>query len=150
MQVVRLTPRDVLEHWKIIKVAIEKSLHHSVGETTSFDIFHWLMNPDYAQCWMVIEKDNNPVNITITKVNKYAQHTSLHIVSTTSINGSRWKNYKAAHHVIEDFARSIKAKRIEMYGRKGWQRNLKQLKGKLGETYTKSYVVMSMFLKENQ
>ena len=151
MKVVRLTPQDILKHWNIIDTFISKGIKHSEGETSTFDIFHWLMNPAYAQCWMVLEGEKDiPVNVTITKVNKYAQHTSLHIVATSSMNDSSWMNYKDAHHVIEDFAREIGAVRIEMYGRPGWERALKKLKGKQGETYKKSYTVMSMFLKENK
>lgn len=151
MKVARLNPEDILQHWNILKVPIEKSLKHSVGETNSFDIFNWLMNPTYAQCWMVLDGEKNtPINLTVTKVNKYAQHTSLHIVATASMNGSSWNGYKEAHHVIEEFARNIGATRIEMYGRPGWERSLKKLKGKQGEAYTKSYTVMSMFLKENK
>jgi len=158
MKVVRLTPEDILKHWHILKIPVEKGLKHSVGETNSFDIFNWLMNPTYAQCWMVLEGEKDlPVNLTITKINKYAQHTSLHIVTSSSMNdviAKKFNSYgtyiQSAHNVIEDFARSVGATRVELYGRQGWERVLKKLKGKQGEAYTKSYTVMSMFLKENK
>ena len=157
MKVVRLLPQDILKHWHILKTPVEKGLEHSVGESTSFDIFNWLMNPNYAQCWLVLDGEKDlPVNLTITKVNKYAQHSSLHILTSASMNDAITKDFnsygkyiESAHHVIEDFARSIGATRVELYGRQGWERVLKKLKGKQGEAYTKSYTVMSMFLKEN-
>ena len=149
MKVVRLAPQEVLEHWPVIEPALKKALRHSVGESTTFDLFQWLMNPEYAQCWVVL-RDNIPVNVSVTKVNKYAQHTSLHLITTTSLNGESWDDYKLAHHTIEDYARSIGAIRVEMYGRPGWKKHLKKLIGKQGENYKESYTVMSMFLEENK
>jgi len=148
MKVVRLSLEDIVENWKVIKVHIEKGLKHSVGETGSFDIFHWLMSPEYAQCWMVLNDKGIPVNISITRVNKYPRHTSLNLVTTTSMNGGKWQDYKEAHHVIEDFARSIGAVRIEGYGRLGWKRLAEKMKGKHGEVYKEVYAAMSMPLKE--
>jgi len=147
MKVVKLAPQEILKHWTEIEPALARALRHSVGESTTFDLFQWLMNPEYAQCWVVFEGDI-PVNVSVTKVNKYAQHTSLHLITTTSLNGKSWNDYKLAHHAIEDYARSIGAKRLEGYGRPGWKRLAKKLKGKHGEVYEESYIVMSMFLKE--
>jgi len=150
MKVARLTPEDILKNWPVIESSIQKSLKHSVSESSTFDIFQWLMNPDYAQCWVVFDDNNNLINISVTKINKYAQHISLHIVTTTSVGKINWDAYKEAHHVIEDYARSIGAVRVEAYGRPGWKRKIKKLNGKHGETYKESYTVISMFLEETK
>ena len=95
---------------------------------------------------MCLVTQDTPVNISITRINYYAQHKSLHLVTTTGINGGKWDTYKEAHHTIEEFARSKGCRRIEMYGRKGWSKVLDKLEGSKGEKYKPVYVVQSMEL----
>jgi len=146
MQVILLTPKQVVEHWRTIESAIASALKSSVGESTTYDYLTWLQDPEHYQCWAV-QDEEKIVNISITKINTYATHKSLHLITTTGINGGRWDTYKEAHHTIEDYARSIGCRRIEMYGRKGWSRVLNKLEGAQNEKYKEVYVVHSMELK---
>ena len=148
-QVIRLQPEQVLDYWKDISPALEKALVHSAGETDLFGWFRRLMDPQKAQLWVVMDNENKPLNVTLTQWLYYDTHISLHIVLTASLPGAKWKDYKEAHHVIEDFARYHNARRIEMWGREGWERLLPALTGKNGEKYNKTYVVMSLELQEN-
>lgn len=145
-KVILLTPQQVVEHWRTIEPAIDSALKSSVGESTTYDYLTWLQNPDYYQCW-VVQDEESIVNISITKINTYATHKALHLVTTTGINGARWDSYKTAHHTIEQFARDQGCRRIEMYGRKGWSRVLDKLTGSKNEKYKEVYVVHSMELK---
>jgi len=144
--VILLTPKQVVEHWRTIEPAIASALESSVGESTTYDYLTWLQDPTYYQCWAV-QDEEIIVNISITKINTYATHKSLHLITTTGINGGKWDSYKTAHHTIEQFARDQGCRRIEMYGRKGWSRILDKLDGSKGEKYTQSYVVHSMELE---
>ena len=146
MQVILLTPKQVVEHWRTIESAIASALKSSVGESTTYDYLTWLQDPEHYQCWAV-QDEEKIVNISITKINTYATHKSLHLITTTGINGGRWDTYKEAHHTIEDYARSKGCRRIEMYGRKGWSRVLNKLEGAQNEKYKEVYVVHSMELK---
>ena len=146
MQVILLTPKQVVEHWRTIESAIASALKSSVGESTTYDYLTWLQDPEHYQCWAV-QDEEKIVNISITKINTYATHKSLHLITTTGINGGRWDTYKEAHHTIEDYARSRGCRRIEMYGRKGWSRVLNKLEGAQNEKYKEVYVVHSMELK---
>jgi len=146
MQVILLTPKQVVEHWRTIESAIASALKSSVGESTTYDYLTWLQDPEHYQCWAV-QDEEKIVNISITKINTYATHKSLHLITTTGINGGRWDTYKEAHHTIEDYARCIGCRRIEMYGRKGWSRVLNKLEGAQNEKYKEVYVVHSMELK---
>ncbi|MDC6464982.1 hypothetical protein PQZ39_00970 [bacterium] len=146
MQVILLTPKQVVEHWRTIESAIASALKSSVGESTTYDYLTWLQDPEHYQCWAV-QDEEKIVNISITKINTYATHKSLHLITTTGINGGRWDTYKEAHHTIEDYARSRGCRRIEMYGRKGWSRVLNKLEGSQNEKYKEVYVVHSMELK---
>jgi len=146
MQVILLTPKQVVEHWRTIEPAIASALESSVGESTTYDYLTWLQDPNHYQCW-VVQDEEIIVNVSITKINTYATHKSLHLVTTTGINGGRWDSYKEAHHTIEDYARGRGCRRIEMYGRKGWSRVLGKLTGSKNEKYKEVYVVHSMELK---
>ena len=146
MQVILLTPKQVVEHWRTIESAIASALKSSVGESTTYDYLTWLQDPEHYQCWAV-QDEEKIVNISITKINTYATHKSLHLITTTGINGGRWDTYKEAHHTIEDYARRRGCRRIEMYGRKGWSRVLNKLEGAQNEKYKEVYVVHSMELK---
>jgi hypothetical protein len=145
MEVILLTPKQVVDHWRTIEPAIASALKSSVGESTTYDYLTWLQNPDYYQCWAV-EEEGLIVNVSITKVNTYATHKSLHLITTTGINGGRWDTYKEAHHTIEDYARQQGCRRIEMYGRKGWSKILGRLNGSRNEKYKEVYTVHSMEL----
>jgi len=146
MEVILLTPQQVVTHWRTIEPAILSALESSVNESTAYDYLTWLQDPNYYQCW-VVQKDNEIINISVTKINTYATHKSLHLITTTGINGNRWDTYKEAHHTIEDYARRQGCRRIEMYGRKGWSRILSKLTGSKNEKYKEVYVVHSMELK---
>jgi len=146
MEVILLTPQQVVTYWRTIEPAIASALESSVNESTTYDYLTWLQDPQSYQCW-VVQKDNEIINVSITKINNYATHKSLHLVTTTGINGARWESYKTAHHIIEQFARDQGCRRIEMYGRKGWSRVLDKLTGSKKEKYREVYVVHSMELE---
>jgi len=146
MKVIHLDPSSIIAHWRTIEPALQSALDHSVGESTTYDYLSWLQNPEHYQCWIVLDEKEVIVNVSITKINRYATHKSLHLITTTSINGGRWDTYKEAHHTIEDYARQKGCRRIEMYGRKGWSKILGKLKGSRNEKYKEVYVVHSMEL----
>jgi hypothetical protein len=146
MKVILLTPQQVIAHWRIIEPAIVSALASSVGESTSYDYLTWLQDPALYQCWAV-QDEEKIINISVTKINTYATHKSLHLITTTGTNGAQWDSYKTAHHTIEQFARDQGCRRIEMYGRKGWSRVLDKLTGSKNEKYKKVYVVHSMELE---
>lgn len=154
METIKLTPRAVLKLWHVIEPQVAKALEHGQGESDTFDVFSWLMNPEYGQCWVVFSEDKKPLNITITRINTYGQHRSLCIVLTASIEEGKVNTfndedksqvpYKIMHDKLYDFAKENKLKRIELYGRPGWKRLLKDVYGKYGEYYEEVYTVMSM------
>ena len=107
MKVIHLDPTSIIDHWKTIEPAIQSALDHSANESTTYDYLRWLQDPNKYQCWIVLNSDEVIVNITVTRINYYSEHKSLHILTTTGINGGRWDTYKEAHHTIEDYARQL-------------------------------------------
>ena len=115
METIKLTPRAVLKLWHVIEPQVAKALEHGQGESDTFDVFNWLMNPEYGQCWVVFSEDKKPLNITITRINAYGQHRSLCIVLTASIEKGKVNTfndkdksqvpYKIMHDKLYDFAK---------------------------------------------
>ncbi len=149
MNVIQLPPRDILKWWPQIEPWFAKAAAHGEGESTTYDYFMWAQNPEYAQVWVVFD-NNKPVNVSLTKVNKYPQHTSLHLVLTANCGNINWDAYKEAHHEIEKYAERIGASRIEFYGRAGWAKTIGRLTGHNGQKYRPSYVVYSMDTRGTQ
>lgn len=138
----KLCPEEILEHWQFLKPEIEKAMKYSVGESTPFDLCNKGMN-GVAEFWVVFDEEDKPINVTVTEVLQYLRCKTLHIITTS---GEGWDGYKDAHAYLEDYAREHQCDRIEFWGRSGWEKVIKRLKGQNGETYEKSYVVMSMDL----
>ena len=142
----RLHPEAILKYWIHIEPAIASALDYGAGETKIFTWFKNLISkPDDYHLWVVFQ-EGDPVNITLTKWNYYDTHISLHLVTTGSVGFGSWRDYKEAHHEIERFAKWHNARRIEFWGRRGWLRAIKQLRGEAGEEYKETYRVMSMEL----
>jgi len=142
----RLKPNTVIQFWKEIEPLINSALAHSVDEADTYHYLNKLATEEY-QCWAVLTSEEDILNISITRINKYPNHKSLHLLTTTSVGDSKWKEYKEAHHAIEQYAREQGCKRIEMYGREGWSRVLNNLTGSKKEKYKKVYIVHSMELE---
>jgi len=157
METIKLTPRAILKLWHHLEPQIKKALELSQGESDTFDVFTWLMNPEYAQCWVVFDEAQKPLNITVTRINTYGQHRSLCIVTTSCFSegdvnmfdseDETQGPYRIMHDKLYEFAKENNLKRIELYGRPGWKRLLRQVQGKDGEGYENVYTVMSMDIK---
>jgi len=145
-RVIQLSPTTVMQFWKVIEPAIGKALEKSEDESDTYHYLNKLSTNDY-QCWVVLTPEEEIVNVSITRVNTYPNHKSLHLLTTTSVGNGKWKEYKEAHHTIEQYAREQGCKRIEMYGREGWSQVLDKLVGSQNEKYKRVYVVHSMELK---
>ena len=140
MEVRYVEPEVVADNWLMFKEEIQKAMDYSAGESTVFDIFRNIMN-EQAHVWVVVDEEGEIVNVTVTEFIVYTRYKTLHIITTT---GKGWKYYKEAHHALEDFAREYECKSITFWGRQMWEEKLKKLKGKHGEEYETSYLVMQM------
>jgi hypothetical protein len=148
-EVIQLSPETIMQYWEVIDKAISSALVYSMEEADSYSYLRKFSDNTY-QCWAVVNSDKKIINVTVTKVNHYDKHKSLHLLLTSSVGNSKWEEYKEAHHAIEQYARKQGCKRIEMYGRKGWSRVLDKLTGSKNEKYKQVYVVHSMELKNEQ
>ena len=140
-----LKQSEVLSHWVLLEPYIQKFLDRGNGESTAFDIGQKAINNLY-QVWVIQNEENNIVGVAVTKIDKYPQHNSLHILG---LSGELWDEWKHLHNTcFEPFAKLHDCSEITMWGRKAWVRKLKELQGSNGETYEEKHVIMSMKLKQ--
>lgn len=146
MQVIHLDPQSIMKYWREIEPAIQLAIDRSVGESTTYDYLDWFQDPEYCQCWVVLDDDRNIINVSTSRINTYPTHKSCHVLTCTSVNGGKWDTYRQAHNAIEEFARERGCRRMELYGRPGWKRKIGLLAGTKNETYKPVYTVYSMEL----
>jgi hypothetical protein len=102
--------------WGELEPKINKALAHSIGESSSYDLFIECLNNN-AQCW--VHEDA----VAITRFINYNKYKQLHIVTTTS--NDWFKDGLECLKVFEEFAKATKCRNIALWGRKGWKRVLK-------------------------
>jgi len=102
--------------WGELEPKINKALAHSIGESSSYDLFIECLNNN-AQCW--VHEDA----VAITRFINYNKYKQLHIVTTTS--NDWFKDGFECLKVFEEFAKATECRNIALWGRKGWKRVLK-------------------------
>lgn len=136
-----LLPEEILNRWAELSPMLDKFLEHTHGEMTAFDIAQECINLRY-QCW-VVEEDCVITCVVITRIENYHRVDSLHILG---ISGSGMKHWQHFHSTLELFAKANNCTKISQWGRPGWARVLKGLKGINKEEYRVVHTVMAMEL----
>tara|TARA_R100001463_G_scaffold89233_1_gene143965 strand:+ start:1289 stop:1744 length:456 start_codon:yes stop_codon:yes gene_type:complete len=139
---VRLSPNEVLKFWPEFEADIEKALAHSVNELTAFDLCKAALDGK-IYIWLTLDKNNKIVCTTTTRFLNYPSHKSLQIITCTGRN-QKWEEFFEQHSAVEDFARQNDCSSIQIWGRKGWQRQLKKLTSNKDTSYNLLYYVYNM------
>ena len=139
---VLLSPNDVLRFWPQIEPDIAKALEHSVNELTAFDVCKQALD-GRIHVWLIIDNQNQIVCTTTTRYLNYPGHKALQIITCTA-TGRRWEEFYQHHQSLEDFAKQSGCSSIQIWGRKGWQRQLKKLKSRAGMKYQTLYYVYNL------
>ena len=145
MKVKLLSAEDCKTHIPVIASAVARAMVYSAGESNIEDILGKLIAGD-AQCWCVVDDEDNVLSISVTEVIRYQRKVSLHIITFTG----DWELTKHLHPVWEEFAKQAGCDTVVAWCRAGWERKLKSFVTETGRKYEKSYVVMEMNLKENE
>lgn len=141
-KVILLSPEEVMQYWNLLEKPIEEARETGHGESSLFDLYKKFIN-NHAQVWLVMD-EGDIISVTTTEIMNYAQYKSLHIITCT---GTNWEEWNHLHSELENFAKHHGCKDIQIWGRKGWERKLKNFKGQQDETYKHTYSVFSMELK---
>jgi len=135
---------EFLENYKEYSSWISKALKHGSGANSALELSKEIINGSH-QLWIARGTDCPILNITVTTVIMWEGIKTLHLVTAT---GENWEGYKDAHHTLEEFGKLAGCERVTFWGRPGWDRVIKKLKGMNGQQYEKQYVVYNMQLGE--
>jgi len=139
---VLLNPQEVLKFWPQFEEDIEKALAHSVMELSAFDICKQALS-GIIHIWLTLDTNNKIVCTTTTRFLNYPNYKALQIITCTG-KDRKWTEFYEQHKAIENFAKQSGCKGIQVWGRKGWQRQLKRLTSDVGTKYKTQYYVYSM------
>ena len=134
MIIKQLTHEQVISNWNLITEYLNKVLDHSQGESTLTDYLRKILN-NYAQCWAVLDENNQIKGVGLTEFLQYAQHTTLHIIA---FSGNNFEEQSKVFPTVEEFAKANGCKAIEQWGRPGWAKVLPQYV----PGFKQAYVVM--------
>ena len=133
------TSEEVLTHWNTLAPWIDRGLKHSASKTSSVSLAPQIISGQ-MQLWLCsIEGELR--SVVITEPIYFEGELVLHLIC---MSGDGWDEYKEGCHTLEAFAEEIGASRIVAWCRRGWTRKIKELKGRRGQTFNESYVVMDM------
>ena len=139
---VLLNPQEVLKLWPQISSDIEKALEHSVNELSVFELCQKALS-GHIHIWLTLDSNNRIVCTTTTRIFTYSSHKSLQIITCTG-SSRKWEEFFQQHKTVEDFAKQNGCSSIQIWGRKGWQRQLKKLTSSTGNKYKTLYYVYNM------
>jgi hypothetical protein len=134
MNIYLLSKEQTVEYWPLLSNHFNKVLQYSQGESTVIDYLTKILN-GVAQCWAVIDSNNDIVGAGLTEFLNYSQHKTLHIIA---FSGSNFEEQSKVFPTIEQFARDTGCKAIEQWGRQGWAKVLPQYV----PGFKQAYVVM--------
>ena len=123
MKTILLVPDQVTEHWHQLKDHLKKAIDHGVGESTLTDYLKRLL-AFQAQCWVVLDEQENIKSVTLTQFLDYSTHRTLHIVATRGTDFEQWADQ---FYVVEKFAKENNCKAVEQWGRPGWSKILPKI-----------------------
>lgn len=126
---------QINEAWPFHVPLLEKAIPYSDGKYTLEDIKEGLKSRNF-QLWAA-SRDETPTTVMVTKIIQYPQAKTLLIMLYAGEGIEKMIHFKAA---IYEWAKSQGCTEIELYGRPGWERVLKD------EGYEKLYSVLRMKL----
>jgi hypothetical protein len=110
-----------LELWPIAKQFLAKSVELAHGAFDLDDIHTLLVNKD-AQLWAV--HDGEIKAVAVTQIMIYPKQKRLKLFLLGGNDMAKWE--KSISDTFDNFAKANGCDGVELYGRKGWLRNLKQ------------------------
>lgn len=105
--------------WDFVEPKIAEAVQHSDGTTTVQGIYRQCSNGD-MQLW--ITSDLNMV--VVTQINIYSNNAKY--LTVIALAGNDFDKYKHLEKTLEDWSRQWGCQGIELYGRQGWTRKLKE------------------------
>ena len=108
--------------WPLVEEYLITALEHGLGEYSTGDIKKSCKSKD-MQLWVKISKEVE--GAFVTKISKYPQKNILCVLLLAGKNFSRWTD--EADVLLNAFGKENKCEYVELFGRKGWGKVLKDL-----------------------
>ena len=114
--------RDIEVWWPHVQEYLIPALEHGLGEYSIGDIKKSCKSKD-MQLWVKISKEVE--GAFITKISQYPQKNILCVLLLGGKNFSSWRD--EADVLLNAFGKENKCEYVELFGRKGWGKVLKDL-----------------------
>jgi hypothetical protein len=108
--------------WPLVEEYLITALEHGLGEYSTGDIKKSCKSKD-MQLWVKIGREVE--GTFITKISKYPQKNILCVLLLAGKNFSSWRD--EADVLLNAFGKENKCEYVELFGRKGWGKVLKDL-----------------------
>ena len=108
--------------WPLVEEYLITALEHGLGEYSTGDIKKSCKSKD-MQLWVKIGREVE--GTFITKISKYPQKNILCVLLLAGKNFSSWRD--EADVLLDAFGKENKCEYVELFGRKGWGKVLKDL-----------------------
>jgi len=118
---------------------IKNALETGIGET-SWETLLGKALLGNTLFWLAFD-DGKIVGAASTEILDFDGYRCVHLITSGIDKGFLFEDY---HHVIEDHAKSVGARNVQFWGRKGWSRAIGRVTGQSGEKYEEVYRVFSM------
>ena len=108
--------------WPLVEEYLNAALKHGLGEYSTSDIKSACISKN-MQLWVKIGTEVE--GAFVTKISKYPQKNILCVLLLGGKNFSRWRG--EADVLLDAFGKENKCEYVELFGRKGWGKVLKDL-----------------------
>ena len=108
--------------WPLVEEYLITALEHGLGEYSTGDIKKSCKSKE-MQLWVKISKEVE--GAFITKISQYPQKNILCVLLLAGKNFSSWRD--EADVLLDAFGKENKCEYVELFGRKGWGKVLKDL-----------------------
>lgn len=122
MDVQRIHGDTLARRWGEIVPFVEEALMHGGGSVTSYGLFIQCLGAT-AQCWVTEDEYGDITGVAITRFEQLESTKILAIVTTTCTDW--FIGGPEVLEMFETFAKEHDCKKVNVYGRKGWARALR-------------------------
>jgi len=108
--------------WSLVEEYLNPALKYSLGEYSIDDIKNLCISKD-MQLWVKFDKEVQ--GAFVTKINKYPQKNLLLVILLGGDKFQEWRD--EADALLNAFGKQHNCEYVELFGRKGWGKMLKDL-----------------------
>jgi hypothetical protein len=122
VKVINIPPSVIWNMTEDIDEHIKKAIEHSNGEFDAISIYEQV-SQGLMSAWIVSDEEYNIMAVLITELVTYPLRSMVRIVLCGGEKLDKWLD--TFLNKMDEYARNLGASGIEVVGRKGWERMLK-------------------------